>query len=331
MKNDKLHIAKRLLKESPLSFTDAARIILEVTEEIGERAKGLGREEMLSLFRRIFREGIAAIRAGERTVTLEAAAWASVEARAGRRPTTLRDLRHYVRRILRVEGAAGLLLRQMTSADCRRILKEAFGGSASSYRKGRSVLHSILAYGVRQEWADSNPVERIDVPQVVEQPIRPLTMPEVRRLQQAATKKQNEDMRLSLHLMLYCGIRPTEVERLQTEDIDWKRNLVIIRPTTSKTGGGRVVPLRCREKIQDAPRVIPRDWMKRWKLLRDTAGFRGRWVADICRHTFASYHAAYFHNIPLLQQEMGHRDSSLLYSRYMSIVQTPPAQFWKSA
>ena len=41
------------------------------------------------------------------------------------------------------------------------------------------------------------------------------------------------------------------------------------------------------------------------------------WVPDVCRHTFATYHAAMFRNLPELQLEMGHRDTSLLRSRYM--------------
>ena len=39
---------------------------------------------------------------------------------------------------------------------------------------------------------------------------------------------------------------------------------------------------------------------------------------DVCRHTFASYHAAYLRNLPELQLEMGHRDASLLMTRYMA-------------
>ena len=49
---------------------------------------------------------------------------------------------------------------------------------------------------------------------------------------------------------------------------------------------------------------------------RRAAGFR-HWVPDVCRHSFATYHAAMFRNLPELQLEMGHRDTSLLRSRYM--------------
>ena len=37
------------------------------------------------------------------------------------------------------------------------------------------------------------------------------------------------------------------------------------------------------------------------------------------RHTFASMHLKRFHNLPLLQEEMGHRNASLLQTRYLNL------------
>ena len=267
----------------------------------------------------------------EHTVSLREAAWASVDARKDLRPTSRRDLRHFVRRILRVEGAADMPLRSMSTADCKRILAAAFGASPSSYRKGRVILSSVFSYGIRQEWADSNPVTRIEVPVVQEKPIEPLTPEEVEKLHEAASRPEFRDMRFSLSLMLYGGIRPTEVSRLQDGDINWEEGHVIIRPRASKTGGGRAVPLRGVRGIRKRERFIPRNWKRKWQALRRAAGFR-HWVPDVCRHTFATYHAAMFRNLPELQLEMGHRDTSLLRSRYMVPARRKDAaSFWQSA
>ncbi|MCQ2371209.1 MAG: hypothetical protein MJ058_04040 [Akkermansia sp.] len=95
---------------------------------------------------------------------------------------------------------------------------------------------------------------------------------------------------------------------------------MVVRPTTSKTGGGRVVPLRC-GNIDAMRHDIPRRWVHRWRALRKAAGWSKEtahpWRQDVCRHTFATYHAAHFRNFPALQLEMGHRDSSLLRTRYI--------------
>ncbi len=323
-------IVKSLLAGTGVSENDAARLTLEAIETLGELATGTSRPELVTLLRRVIQAGVAAVKAAEHTVSLSEAAWASVEARKDLRPTTHRDLRHFVRRILRVEGAADMPLRSMSTADCKRILAAAFGASPSSYRKGRVILSSVFSYGIRQEWADSNPVTRIEVPAVQEKHIEPLAPEEVERLKATAGRPEFQDMRFSLSLMLYGGIRPTEVSRLQDGDINWVVGQVIIRPCASKTGGGRAVPLRGVRGIRKRDRHIPRNWKRRWQALRRAAGFR-HWVPDVCRHTFATYHAAKFRNLPELQLEMGHRDTSLLRSRYMVPASRKDAElFWKA-
>ena len=137
------HIAKSLLAGTGVSENDAARLTLEAIETLGELATGTNRPELVTLLRRVIQAGVAAVKAAEHTVSLSVAAWASVEARKNLRATTRRDLRHFVRRLLRVEGAADMPLRSMSTADCKRILSTAFVTSPSSYKKGRAILSSI--------------------------------------------------------------------------------------------------------------------------------------------------------------------------------------------
>lgn len=324
--------ARALMREQslPLTLTDLARLTTEVCEEMGDLVAGLPRGKLVVLLRHVLREGARVVRAGERTCSFREAAWASYEARVrkGRRAATLGDLRHFIGRMLRVEGFGEKALRSLTTAECRVMLETAFGSSSHSYRKGRAILHSIFAYGMRREWCDGNPAAHIEVPGVAESPIEPLSMAEVQRLERAAARPEFAAMRLPLHLMLYCGLRPTEVARLNPQrDIDWRERLVVVRPQTSKTGGGRVVPLRVMPPADAAE--IPRHWRAHWRSLRLAAGFT-TWRADACRHTFASYHRAYFRNLDELQSEMGHRDSTLLRTRYTLPVSPAAARaFWQ--
>lgn len=316
------------MKDLPLSGVDAARLVLECAEGLGALLAGKSRSEVMALVRLVVRLGIQSLEQRERTESFESVAWASVAARAGRRPTTTRDLRHYVRRMLKVEGVAELPLRSMSTAQCQRILMEAFGHSAHSYRKGRAILHSIFAYGFRRELCDSNPVARIDVPFVEEKRIEPLNQDEVKRLLRAVQERRFRDMRFSLSLLLYSGVRPAEVSRLTEADVCWEERQVVIRPQKSKTGGGRVVPLRALPGLRQQDCCVPRNWQHRWQALRRAAGFT-HWQPDVCRHTFASYHAAFFRNLRELQMEMGHRDASLLRSRYMApVLRREAALFW---
>ena len=391
--------AKDIIKDLPLNVNDIARLTLEATEELGEAAQGRERTELILLLRRVIRAGVKAVQAEEHTVSFEEAAWASVEARAGRRASTLRDLRHFVRRMLRVQltdleddadvnggearlrrkgklsasvsgkptprqdaeasvaahselcrdrrdsrlreasprqaetpalGVGGLPLRSMTTAQCRRILHAAFGCSDHSFNKGRAILHSIFAYGLRQEWCGENPVSRIEPRRIREKEIVPLSPQEVQRLEQAAQLPEHREMRFSLHLLLYNGVRPQEVARLNERHIRPEQGRVIIPAAGSKTGGGRVLPLRKVRSLRGVPLRIPRNWQNRWRALRRAAGFSaGHWQADVCRHTFASYHAAYFRDLGALQLEMGHRSTDLLRSRYLNLPQVKQAkEYW---
>ena len=326
-------IAKQLLKGRSLSQSDIARLALEAIENMGDLARNLDRIELITLLRNTLREGVSVMKSAAHTVSLEEAAWASVNARQDLRPSSRRDLRHFVRRILKVEGAAAMPLRAITSTQCKKILAEAFEGSTSSFVKGRAILHSIFTFGMKQEWCDSNPVSRIEVPKVKEKAIVPLAPAEVEKLKEVAQRPEFRDMQFSLSLMLYGGIRPTEVSRLREEDFDWEEMQVIIRPSASKTGGGRTVPLRGIKGIRKKDRIIPQGWTRKWHDLRRAAGYRGKsWVPDVCRHTFASYHVAYFRNLAALQLEMGHRDASLLMTRYMApALKRDAAAFWQAA
>ena len=322
--------AKQGIAELPLTINDIARFTLNIIEQLGEKAKDLTRAEMMMLLRQVGEEGVKAVQAAERTVNFKEAANASLAARQDRRPTTRRDLQHFIGRMLRVEGVAARPLRAISVSECRNILEKAFPNSPSSYRKGRAILSSIFSYGLRHEWCDRNPVQAIETPRIIEKPIEPLTLDEIERLERAAERPEHREMQFSLKLMLYCGIRPTEVTR-----IDPQRDIVddelIIRPQTSKTGGGRVVPLR---KVAGFIRkhrntlTIPDRWEQRWRALRRAARFR-TWRADVCRHTFATYHARYFRDMSALQWEMGHSTARLLYSRYLSPIQRETARrFW---
>ena len=320
-----------VLESAQVSYAVLTRFSLKESSPVGTQAY-ISEIPPVSLVQRVMLmldAGEKTLEQRDRTESFEKVAWASVESRAGRRPTTTRDLRHYVRRMLKVEGVSQLPLRSMTTAQCRQLLQVAFGHSVHSFRKGRSILHSIFAYGMRQEWCDSNPVSRIESPTVQEKQIVPLTNEEVGRLHEKVQERRFHDMRFSLSLLLYSGIRPAEVERISPEDICWEERQVIVRPQKSKTGGGRVVPLRMLPGIKLQDCLIPRNWQRRWQSLRKAAGFN-HWVPDVCRHTFASYHAAHFRNLSELQLEMGHRDVSLLRSRYMSPAnRKTAAAFWK--
>ena len=310
--SDKEQAALEVLRSTGVDVLEAAMVAKEAL------CCGRGRVRRA---RACIQLGEEQLRLREKTVTFSKAVETALEdrKRKGLRARSIVDFRYLCMRLMKLNPGLGeRRMRGITSEECRRYLEAAFGGSVAQYRKARAILSGVFSTAIRHDWCGTNPVSRVEVPGVEEKPVKPLTLEEVERLEMAAQLPEHREMQLSLHLMLYCGIRPTEVSRINPEnDIDWKHAQVLVRPTTSKTGGGRVVPLRKAGNI--SVRTIPHRWTHRWHALRQAAGWNREhaWQPDACRHTFATYHAAHFRNFPALQLEMGHRDASLLRTRYV--------------
>lgn len=175
---------------------------------------------------------------------------------------------------------------------------------------------------------------------VREQRVHVLEPQEINTLLKAAELYEGGSCLPAVGLMLYAGIRPHEVVRLNWEHIDLEQGFISILPRHSKTGGARRVsilkPLKriLRRAIAQQPkgRICPRNWRKRWQDLRRQAGWDGeqaKWPQDTLRHTFASYHLSYFRDYTALQWEMGHCSSALLRSRYADTTSVRDARaFW---
>lgn len=241
-----------------------------------------------------------------------------------RRPSTQADLRSYAQRFLRYAPFADKALHAVQTSECRELLRDHFSASAHVYHKAYTMLRSVFAYGRRQGWCEALPTAGLELPPVQETCVQPLTLPQIRALLRCCQRREFASMNAPLRLMLWCGVRPTEVQRLRWCDIDARERCVYVESHASKTGGARAVPLRggaralLREHHAEQEFIAPRDWARQWRRLRQAAHFN-HWQQDALRHTFASMHLKHYHNLNLLQEEMGHRDSHLLRTRYLNL------------
>ena len=284
--------------------------------------------------RETLRLALALLGEGE-TVSFSRAVQESLQARAGRRPRTLAEIRSVCTRLIRVApGLAERPVREIGRRDCMELLQRA--GTPRQQHKWRAILHGVFEHCRRQEWCLTNPVELIPAPLLQEQEIRPLNWAELQRLTRLARCAPHRCCMPALGLMLWAGVRPAEVTRLHWQDIDWEESVISLRPMHSKTGGCRHIRLHAvlrawlREYGPGQGCICPSNWQRRWRRLRDGAGLTP-WRQDVLRHTFASYHAKHFHHFAHLQEDMGHRSAALLRTRYLSmrgLTAGLAAKFW---
>ena len=238
------------------------------------------------------------------------------------RPDSLRDIRIIGRRLMRSNVKfAKLNFSELTRNDCEDWLSATFS-TASQFNKARAMLHTLFQFALRRQWCEKNPIKFIERKRVIEREIKPLSYAQAKALLSNAKSKNCSAM---VGVMMLAGIRPREAKRLLWRDIDLEENSITVRSLCSKTGGIRHVEIcpNLKDILSDSSKahqkICPLDWDRKWKGIRDDSGFKGHWIQDVLRHTYASYYAKYYRNLSSLQLNMGHRDQSLLRSRYINM------------
>lgn len=329
--NDKERAALVVLQSTGVDVLEAAL----VAKEALAAGRGQLRRAKLSI-----RLGAAELKKQERTVSFAKAVEVALAVRKGRRVRTQTDFRYVCKRLMvRNPELANRRVRSLSARECERYLATAFD-TPQQFRKGRAVMSGVFSTAIRNEWCDVNPVTKVAVPQVQEHEVGILKPAEIEMLLETAKTYEAGGCLPAVGLMLYAGVRPHEVARLTYNDVDWKNGSITIRARHSKTGGARRVDMapplrRILAAYRDKPkheRLCPKKWTRHWAELRTRAGWSAEkpWQPDILRHTFASYHLQYHRDYSALQWAMGHRDSSLLRTRYVDLQDVvDAAQFWK--
>ena len=316
--------ALAVLKSTNINVLEAAIVAKEAL------MAGRGRVKRA---RKCIAAGAAELRKQEKTVTFEKAVEAALEARKDRRARTIWDFRYFTRRFMkRCKGLAQRRVRAISTADCAGYIAEAFD-TPRQRQKARMVLSGVFGTALKKGWCSENPVSRVEAPRVVEQRIEILEPREIEQLLETAGTYRGGVCLAAVGMMLYAGIRPHEVSRLSWEQVDLENGSISISAQHSKTGGARLVTIhpplqRLLAACVSTGRICPPQWLRHWRAMRRRAGFTN-WVPDVLRHTFASYHLLYFRSYSQLQYETGHRDSSLLRTRYISMSRVQnAAAFW---
>jgi len=319
---NEISCAQALLKGTGVSILDAARLICNALD--GLPVSGMSGLSPLQFCSKIIETGKRHIRIAE--MSLKDGFSLYLENKRHLRKESFSDIRYLGSRLLKSNPTfAERNFSELTISDCEKWLSSTFT-TPSQFNKACVMLHGLFVFALRRQWCDKNPIKLIEKRKVIEKEIVPLSISETERLLKISQIPQNIRCSAAVGLLVLAGIRPREVRRLEWRDIDLNENSITVRSVCSKTGGVRQVEicpalksllLKSRNVLDG--RICPQNFSRKWKNIRDAAGFKNVWVQDVLRHTFASYHAKRFRDLPRLQLNMGHRDQSLLRSRYVNM------------
>jgi integrase len=139
----------------------------------------------------------------------------------------------------------------------------------------------------------------------------------------ACLEAANGERRLTSYLALggFAGLRTEEILRQQWSDIDWAGGEIYVRQP-KRVGGWRprhveILPALRRHleplALKDGGKVLPGGQRTLYLLRRvmmDKLGWL-TWPNNCLRHSFKTYHAAHFQDLPRLQLQMGHAGAGM--------------------
>ncbi len=313
--------AKTLLKGTGISLLDAARLVRNILDALPKNSS----IAPIEFCAKVIEVGKRNIRSKE--MRFNEGFFLYLQTKGNLRPDSLKDIRYLGKRLIKSNPELSKCnFSEFSVSECEKWLLQTFS-TPSQFNKARTMLHGLFEFALRREWCDKNPVKLIERRRIIEKEISPLTFPQIKNLLKTAKMPKHKECLPAIGLLMFAGVRPREVHRLTWKDIDLEENSITIHSLCSKTGGVRQVEICSSLKRLLAPfangqkneRVCPKNWQKRWRDIRNDSGFKNVWVQDILRHTYASYHAKRFKDLPRLQLNMGHYDLSFLRSRYVNM------------
>jgi integrase len=207
------------------------------------------------------------------------------------------------------------------------------GGSSVTFNSYRTLVHSLFAFGVRRKVCADNPVKNVEREKVKRGKVGILTVDQLRLL----LDKSSGDVRATLAIGAFAGLRPEEIARLTWEEVDLANKRIEVNELKAKTGSHRFVEvLPCLDAwlrpLVGSGSVQGNNFRRRYEEGRRKAGFalRGNqerqregqdeslipWLHDALRHSFASYHLARFGQLDKLALQLGHESTRVTFRHY---------------
>jgi integrase len=229
----------------------------------------------------------------------------------------------------KIEKVCGWLARDLRcplKAVTPMMMVEWFGKIKGSDTQRATVYRYVRLFFnwcVKMDLLDRSPFRAVDCPRARSRK-GILNADEMQALLDA---EMSDEMRASILLGGFAGLRSIEIQRMNWEDIDVKAGQIWVRPEVSKQHHGmmdRIVdltePMVRREKFFTGKkgRIVPGSARAHYEERRRLAAKLGwdGFPENSLRHSFATYHLARCKSAPLTAFQMGHSSPAMVQRVY---------------
>ncbi|QYY35405.1 hypothetical protein [Ruficoccus sp. ZRK36] len=310
--------AETALSHNPNRTLTEQVLELQALNERITKVSDVGLENAVAFFERHYRPEISSI-------GIYQSAEKFLASRVGRSPQTI----NYYRKCLQLlyQGDPNKTVHAFTTRNISTILSAyEHIGSQRSYRRG---LNAFFNWAVRAKYCLENPCDHLEALPRQKRNVVILQLEEVRQLLRAAQSYREGELAASVAIMLFAGLRPSELADLKVSDIR-TGNLIIYGGKMEGKIKRRVTIVPALEAwLEQFPFTgIPKNWYKKMGTLKDAVQPQ-EWVSDILRHTSISYQIERDEDIGKVATRNGTSDSMIML-HYRDVVEDPQdvTEFW---
>jgi integrase len=167
--------------------------------------------------------------------------------------------------------------------------------SATTRNNIRLRLSKFFKYARKKLWIEENPIGEVDKAKIQRTKEPCIYTPEQAR---SILLHADHDLVPFFAIGLFAGLRTSEIERLNWNNVDFRKRHIKIAAANTKTAQKRFVPMSDNlvawlvPYAQAQGQVAPHCDEPRRKAVRDRAGIPAKGMANAARHSYCSYNFA---------------------------------------
>lgn len=242
------------------------------------------------------------------------------KARANRRPRYLKAMADsYLSPLQR--AFSGRIVNEITTEEMRRFIygKPRAPKTVMNYLKSLDVFFNYL---IKEGHCTMNPQTRIEKPMLGDGKTTFLAVEHAKAMLQYGLHANRKPECACMALVLFCGVRVEEVERLTWADVRLQTRRVHLEGAATKKRKRRINEIsenawEWLSRCQSEGDVAPKNYDNRMRAVRREA--KVKYEQNAMRHSFASYHVAMHEDAAKTAFMLGHPDANLLYNTYRDL------------